>query len=107
MVSDPVDEYIRLSCITANKCLKLFCAAVVKKFGKHCHRQPAAEDYESELQINAKRGPPGMFGSIDCTHWKWKDYPVGWQGQFQVPRAATDRHYSSVSVGQGRGREAS
>lgn len=64
--------------------MKLFCAAVINKFGKKYRRQPTPEDYERELQINAKRGFPGMFGSIDCTHWQWKNCPVGWQGQFQV-----------------------
>jgi hypothetical protein len=24
-----------------------------------------------------------MFGSLDCTHWVWKNCPVGWQGHYQ------------------------
>eukprot|EP00644_Phytophthora_capsici_P007896 jgi/Phyca11/126401/e_gw1.63.189.1 len=24
-----------------------------------------------------------MFGSLDCTHWTWKNCPMAWQGMFQ------------------------
>jgi hypothetical protein len=34
------------------------------------------------LQQNNKRGFPGMLGSVDCCHWKWKNCPSGWAGQF-------------------------
>ena len=30
-----------------------------------------------------KHGVPGMLGSIDCTHFFWKNFPMGWQGHYQ------------------------
>ncbi|XP_071708838.1 uncharacterized protein [Rutidosis leptorrhynchoides] len=29
-----------------------------------------------------KHGFNGMLGSIGCMHWKWKNYPVAWKGQY-------------------------
>jgi hypothetical protein len=29
------------------------------------------------------RGWPGMFASLDCMHYEWKNCPVGLQGQYQ------------------------
>ena len=31
----------------------------------------------------AEKGFPGCIGSIDCTHWVWKNCPIAWQGYFQ------------------------
>ena len=41
------------------------------------------EAIAKEMTINAARGFTGMLGSIDCTHWHWKNCPMPWQGQFQ------------------------
>ena len=80
---DAVDEYVRIADSTANKCLKKFAAAIVSLFEEEYLRSPAEEDLQKHLRNNAQRGFPGMFGSLDCTHWEWKNCPVGWQGQFQ------------------------
>ena len=38
---------------------------------------------KDRFEINATRGFLGMFGSLDCMHWTWKNCPTAWQGQFQ------------------------
>lgn len=45
-------------------------------------RQPTQADFEQQLAINAQRGFPGMFASLDCMHYEWKNCPVAWQGDF-------------------------
>ena len=41
-----------------------------------------ANDVARLLQIGQQRGFPGMLGSLDCMHWKWKNCPAGWGGQY-------------------------
>eukprot|EP00918_Siedleckia_nematoides_P027264 GHVU01058723.1.p1 GENE.GHVU01058723.1~~GHVU01058723.1.p1 ORF type:complete len:253 (+),score=24.00 GHVU01058723.1:687-1445(+) len=41
------------------------------------------EDVQRHLALNKERGFPGMFGSLDCTHWNWKNCPIALQGQYQ------------------------
>ncbi|KAE9070794.1 hypothetical protein PF002_g15736 [Phytophthora fragariae] len=77
------DEYLRIGASTAAEAFRHFIAAVLTKFGAEYLRQPTAADIKRHTDINKLRGFPGMFGSLDCTHWVWKNCPVGWQGMFQ------------------------
>ncbi|KAI7942660.1 hypothetical protein MJO28_012687 [Puccinia striiformis f. sp. tritici] len=55
--ADANDEYFRLAESTSLESIDRFCTA--------------------------KRGFPGMLGSLDCMHWGWKNCPAAWKGQFQ------------------------
>jgi hypothetical protein len=82
VTADFMDEYVRIAESTAQQSFKEFVSSVVDVFGTEYLRQPTREDITKQLSINNDRGFPGMFGSIDCTHWVWKNCPVAWQGQY-------------------------
>ncbi|XP_042415432.1 protein ALP1-like [Zingiber officinale] len=81
--ADHLDEYLRMGESTAIRCLFKFCEYVVEIFGDRYLRMPNADDVQRLLQMHDERhGFPGMLGSLDCMHWKWKNCPVAWKGQF-------------------------
>jgi hypothetical protein len=58
----------------AIKCVKRFAVGMVKVSGANYLRAPNAQDTTRFLEINATRGFTGMPGSIDCMHWRWKNF---------------------------------
>lgn len=80
MAADQCDEYLKIAESTAMKSMKKFCTAVVEIFGSEYLRTPTEEDIQHILAENAARGFPGMLGSLDCMHWKWKNCPTAWHG---------------------------
>ncbi|XP_073153369.1 protein ANTAGONIST OF LIKE HETEROCHROMATIN PROTEIN 1-like [Henckelia pumila] len=80
--ADSTDEYIKIGESTAIESLKRFCRAMVEVFGDWYLRSPNTEDIERILLIGKQRGFPRMLGSLDCMHWKWKNCPTGWAGQY-------------------------
>ncbi|KAL5570233.1 hypothetical protein UlMin_026808 [Ulmus minor] len=80
--ADSVDEYVRIGESTAIESLKKFVKAIITVFGDEYLRSPNSSDIARLLEINSDRGFPGMLGSIDCMHWKWKNCPVAWQGMY-------------------------
>lgn len=80
--ADLMDEYIRIGETTAIKSMKLFVKAVISIFGDEYLRPPNSNDIARLLAVGEKRGFPGMLGSIDCMHWKWKNCPTAWKGMY-------------------------
>tara|TARA_R110002050_G_scaffold50435_1_gene116570 strand:+ start:511 stop:1110 length:600 start_codon:yes stop_codon:yes gene_type:complete len=80
--ADAVDEYCRVSEDTALQSLKLLTKLIVDEFGGEYLREPRKDDVDRILEENERRGFPGLFGSLDCTHWTWKNCPTGWAGQY-------------------------
>ena len=83
MVADACDDYCWLGESTVSECMKRLVIAVRGCFEDTYLRQPLREDLLQQMEINKGRGFPGMFGSLDCMHWTWKNCPVAWQGQFE------------------------
>jgi hypothetical protein len=80
--ADLCDEYVSIGETTAMKCVKKFVKAVVSNFFEEYLRSPTNNDIARLLALGESRGFPGMLGSIDCMHWKWKNCPTAWQGNF-------------------------
>ena len=80
--ADSIDEYVRIGESTAIESLKRFVQAVIAVFGDEYMRPPNNNDIARLLAIGEQRGFPGMLGSIDCMHWKWKNCPTAWQGMY-------------------------
>jgi hypothetical protein len=81
--SDAVDEYCRLSESTVMEAMRQFVVAIRACFESRYLRQSTCEDIVQQMGINEKQGFPGIFASIDCMHWSWKNCLVAWAGQFQ------------------------
>jgi hypothetical protein len=79
---DATDEYCRTSESTATESLKQFCLALWVEFEAHHLRQPSRDDFLKQLVVKANRGFLGMFASLDCMHYKWKNCLVAWKGDF-------------------------
>ena len=80
--ADSVDKYIRIGESTAIESLRRFVNAVIAVFGDTYLRPPNHNDIARLLAMGEQRGFPGMLGSIDCMHWKWKNCPTAWQGMY-------------------------
>ena len=81
VAADATDEYVRIGESTALESLRRFVAAVVEIFGEQYLRYPNEADIARLLAMGEEKGFPGMLGSIDCMHWKWKNCPYDKQGQ--------------------------
>ena len=80
---DAVHEYTGVTRTVARECLYGFCDWIDARYGGTYLGVWTPEAIKTEMDINEKRGFAGMLGSIDCTHWSWKNCPYPWQGQFQ------------------------
>ena len=78
--ADATDEIVRIGESTVIRSLERLVKAIVQIFGEEYLRSPNDSDTATLLAIGESRGFPGMLGSLDCMHWKWKNYPSGWQG---------------------------
>ncbi|XP_055541663.1 uncharacterized protein LOC129727652 [Wyeomyia smithii] len=81
--ADSVDEYTRMSESTARNCLLEFCRTIDNLYGAEYLRSPNPKDIKRLMEEGEKRGFPGMLGSLDCCHWKWKNCPTAWAGQYK------------------------
>ena len=79
---DAIDEYIKIGDSTTIESTKIFCHAIVEIFAEQYLRKLTANDVARLLYVGKQRGFSGMLGSLDCMHWKWKNCPTAWAGQY-------------------------
>lgn len=77
--SDSLEEYVRMSDTLIWECFTRFCLGIIANYAKVYLRYPTNEDIKRVVQQNATCGFPGMFGSIDCMNWRWKNCPTAWR----------------------------
>ena len=82
VAADACDEYVRIGADTALKCLHKFTDGIINSFGNEYLRRPTVEDIQRLLSVGESRGFPGMLGSIDCMHWRWKNCPAELKGMY-------------------------
>ena len=82
VIGDLMDEYVRIGENTAIESFKKFVKAVISVFSDEYLRSSNSNDIARLITIGQNRGFPGMLGSIDCMHWKWKNCPSAWKGQY-------------------------
>ena len=80
---DSVHVYAGVQEEVATSAFYGFCDWLIARYGPTYMGVWTPEAIKKEMEKNAERGFTGMLGSIDCTHWHWKNCPMPWAGQFQ------------------------
>jgi hypothetical protein len=86
--ADAQDEYCRIAESTVMESFHMFCRAVVERYADEYLRAPTQGDVTRILAFNERRGMPGLLGSLDCTHWRWKNCPTAWHGHYRGKEGA-------------------
>jgi Plant transposon protein len=64
--------------LTAKSCF-MFNKTFLKMYRKEYLKKPSKQDMMRIATLHEKvHGVPGMFGSLDCMHTRWKSCPVAW-----------------------------
>jgi Plant transposon protein len=76
--------YFQMSKTLAAKSCFMFHKTFLKMYRKKYLKRPSPQDMVRIAALHEKvHGVPGMFGSLDCMHTRWKNCPVGWQGSYK------------------------
>jgi hypothetical protein len=80
VTADLMDEYIWIGERIAMDSFVHFIKAIILIFYGQYLASLNPNDIARLLAVGESRGFPGMLGSIDCMHWKWKNCPNAWKG---------------------------
>ena len=66
------------------ECLDYFCNAIIELYGREFLRRPTSHDIARLYEFHeGQHHIPGMLGSIDCTHFVWRNCPRHLKGQYK------------------------
>ncbi|XP_073016659.1 uncharacterized protein [Primulina eburnea] len=77
-----VDGLGRLRLSTNQKITVAMQMLAYEVFAERYLRSPTSINIDRLLRNGEKRGFPEMLGSLDCRHWRWKNFPTSWAGQY-------------------------
>ena len=84
------DEHLQMSETVCNEAIKEFCRVVVSEFrGKYLNRSATPVEKQRSLDLMKMRGFPGCFGSWDCKHFLWRNFPTRLAGQYKGKEGGT------------------
>jgi hypothetical protein len=67
------DEYCKIGKNTSHECFKHFVRVIREVFEPKFLRQPTQTNLDKQMRVNSIRGWLGMFASLDCMHYHWKN----------------------------------
>ncbi|XP_068344296.1 uncharacterized protein [Pyrus communis] len=76
---DAMDDTYGMSESTCLDNLVEFYHTIVQLYKEGYLRQLNQANLDRLIRKAEDCGFPGMIGSLDCMHWQWKNYPIGWQ----------------------------
>jgi hypothetical protein len=68
MVTDTIDEYLKLGKSTTLECLEYYCVSIIECLEAEFLHRPIIADTRRLLANVEERGFPGMLGSINCMY---------------------------------------
>ena len=71
------DEYLRIGEDSPLKFVRLFMKVLFRFFSPEYLLAPNEEDIKMLMVMNEAKSWPGMRGSMDCMHWRWKEPSCG------------------------------
>ncbi|XP_035842219.1 uncharacterized protein LOC110894741 [Helianthus annuus] len=97
---DENDEYLHMAERTSRECLEYFCDTVCKIYGPEFLHRPTRHDMALLYQAHEeKHHLPGMFGSLDCTHFVWRFCPTEkFKRQHEAARKDVERAFGVLKA---------
>jgi hypothetical protein len=91
--ADELDEHFQISDTTLDASKEMFCDVVIANFEDTYLPRISPSFARHVIQKHEQIGWPGLFGSLDCSHWEWTRCPKSMHGEF---KKGTMKHPSIV-----------
>nr|XP_043615537.1 uncharacterized protein LOC122587433 [Erigeron canadensis] len=90
---DNFDDYLCMAERTSRESLDHCCSAVIELYHDEYLRRSTSHDVSRLYEVHEQRHKmSGMLGSLDCTHFLWRNCPKALNGQYKI----SDHPYPTV-----------